>query len=838
MRERKLQASLLSIKMFWAPELEKERRAKISERKRADKAEEVLKLQLEKGVKYMQKLMELEQAYEELEQSSQKQTQLESDLRAQLEEQLKRQTQARIQRYSQNDTVRLEETVRQLEYELQKTEKELIEASDSIGLLQDRLVIANKRADENAGREAELMTLKTELKTAKDSAADADGLRQLCVKLRQSSNKITAELETTNKDNQRLQAMTEQLQIEQNELMAKHNEEVRTKSGKNLELTKEVAAQNAEVSKLQAQVYMLTGEKDELQQSLADIQNDEIDREQVVLTNTLEIERLTAEVANLLQDVALRTEEVDAAQLLTDSLEDSLAESKEQLAAEIAEREALAIELNISKETVEELTADLKAQKEAVKTAKKSVQKQSDLKGKLDEFLSSIQELERQLDVKDAENAQLKADLDAKSAEKSKGEKSIAASETRLHSLQSDLKKAKKDLRNAHDQSRGLTERVHELTTQLAAVKKEAEEEAAKHKAAKTVLTRKNKALQAETSALQKKARDSEEKASIQHKETASLAAKLVKEKKLAQTEKANREKLSSGHKEKLDELVAGQAELRTQLQNKTNENVLLSQQVSSAENKVATLTSELEGIRASHEHLDEESRTMRGKVAEMEASKSKASGELQALKLQILEKSEKIRELEIAIEDAEENAITDKTNSILAAIADLDSQIAALEVDGADKNKLKIETLLERRSQHVEDLKVQFDKRSALMEPTSDEEIAPPKAETREEMLETLEVRQTETSGVRDYIDQLVSQVKAEGGEAVQSILKSLPLLPEKDSRTDFTECTDEEIQNFILSEGESHEQLENYVDTLLNQILTHCPSLLESGTIAIASP
>lgn len=47
-KERKLSASLLSIKLFWGPELEREKRTRLAERKRADRAEALLKTQLGK----------------------------------------------------------------------------------------------------------------------------------------------------------------------------------------------------------------------------------------------------------------------------------------------------------------------------------------------------------------------------------------------------------------------------------------------------------------------------------------------------------------------------------------------------------------------------------------------------------------------------------------------------------------------------------------------------------------------------------------------------------------------------------------------------------------------
>ena len=54
------------------------------------KAETLLKDQLEKGVRYMHKLTELQTAYEGLEESAQKQARMETELRRGLEQQLQR----------------------------------------------------------------------------------------------------------------------------------------------------------------------------------------------------------------------------------------------------------------------------------------------------------------------------------------------------------------------------------------------------------------------------------------------------------------------------------------------------------------------------------------------------------------------------------------------------------------------------------------------------------------------------------------------------------------------------------------------------------------------------
>ena len=104
--------------------------------------------------------------------------------------------------------------------------------------------------------------------------------------------------------------------------------------------------------------------------------------------------------------------------------------------------------------------------------------------------------------------------------------------------------------------------------------------------------------------------------------------------------------------------------------------------------------------------------------------------------------------------------------------------------------------------------------------------------------MFAAAQVRQTDNKGVRQYISLLVGQVRSQGGEIVQAILDTLPDLPIENNISDFGGCTDKEIQLYIDHEMAAAEALEEYVDMLLNQILTHCPALLESGSIAIASP
>lgn len=87
-KERKLSASLLSIKLYWGPELDKERRLRQTAIQRADAAEVLLREQLGKGRGYMERLNTLQDAYEELERSARTKSEIEEQLRSKLEREL------------------------------------------------------------------------------------------------------------------------------------------------------------------------------------------------------------------------------------------------------------------------------------------------------------------------------------------------------------------------------------------------------------------------------------------------------------------------------------------------------------------------------------------------------------------------------------------------------------------------------------------------------------------------------------------------------------------------------------------------------------------------------
>eukprot|EP00048_Salpingoeca_helianthica_P004694 m.79958 g.79958 ORF g.79958 m.79958 type:complete len:1610 (+) comp13302_c1_seq3:284-5113(+) len=79
---------LVHANMYLQPELEKERRLRISEQMRADRAERLFKDQLEKGIKHLERLTALQQSYDELERCAQAKAKMEETMRRSLEMQL------------------------------------------------------------------------------------------------------------------------------------------------------------------------------------------------------------------------------------------------------------------------------------------------------------------------------------------------------------------------------------------------------------------------------------------------------------------------------------------------------------------------------------------------------------------------------------------------------------------------------------------------------------------------------------------------------------------------------------------------------------------------------
>ena len=284
---------------------------------------------------------------------------------------------------------------------------------------------------------------------------------------------------------------------------------------------------------------------------------------------------------------------------------------------------------------------------------------------------------------------------------------------------------------------------MQQLDAELAAKQGELDGQLAKNKARGNSLTRRNQTLGAEIAALQKKARSTEETTAALQKEIAALATKLAAQKKTSATDRANRQKLSTSHQSKADEMAAEMAVIRKQIQLQTKENVKLSQRASAAEARATAAESEREAGLVETRKRGAELDGMAQKLSLLQSANTGAKAEAAKLKAAVVDKAHQVRELEAAVEELEERMITEKTNSILALVADLDSQIATLEVDGAEKNQTRIEDLLDRRSKNVEELKAQFDKRNALMNPdinTLSASTSPALGE-RDDLLDTIEV-------------------------------------------------------------------------------------------------
>ena len=165
--------------------------------------------------------------------------------------------------------VRLEETVHQQDYEIQKREKDLIDAHDAIELLQDRLDDSGRLAATNADAAKQASVLAAELKTARPAGVERDALRQQCTKLRGSANKLATDLDAAGpaRDELRASLATVEMRTATAEAKAKTSaEQVKM-------LVRQLDHQALELTHLQVQVTVVTSDKEAAEQALATSQN-------------------------------------------------------------------------------------------------------------------------------------------------------------------------------------------------------------------------------------------------------------------------------------------------------------------------------------------------------------------------------------------------------------------------------------------------------------------------------------------------------------------------------------------------------------------------------------
>eukprot|EP00040_Diaphanoeca_grandis_P033742 m.207333 g.207333 ORF g.207333 m.207333 type:complete len:864 (+) comp32981_c0_seq2:108-2699(+) len=834
MRERKLQASLLSIKMFWAPELEKERRSRITERKRADKAETVLKMQLEKGLQYMQKLIEMESAYSSLERNADKQTRLETELRAQLEDQLNRQTQARLNKYNNNDTVIMEEKLHRQDYELQKLHKKLLEKQDNIAALNARLNNANKKLDEADVVAAKVSKLERDLQASKQVIKENQALKIRQMQLEQTSSKAQAAKAEHEQLGQMIDTMKEEL--------AK-SAQMNTKAEQHIQsLVAEAGAQEKDIVRLQTEKKTMMEEKSQLEQKLNEAQLESVSSEQAKFKASIETERLNNKLSGMQLDLKTKTEELESSKQNSINSEKMIEMLRASVTANEKRSEQLAKQLQGKSSQLESIRAELVLEKDNYQKALSSARENEDAKSGMEQLSLKIKHFESELSDKNDEMARLHAELHIKRQEVIVVQDSsitevdhskMEALENRIQTLEGDITAKTTELRTAQEKTEELTSKINDVTKDLEAKIKAAEALATKNKTRATTLSRKNLALQAEVAALKKVHREVEAKENMLKKQLDSTTTQLGLQQKRTQNEQESREQMTQQHQTRLDALVQETEQVRNELTEQTKENLALAQKCTSIESRVSDAEGENASLVADAQKATLELNALQAKLQEQETSCVEHSASLDKITEELVDTKSRVRDLQRTIRDVEERHITEVTNNILVLVSDLDKQISKLEEEGAQKNKQWISDLLQKRKLHVDELKVQFEKRDALVE-SVESNVG---VTQRSDLVETLEVRRTESKGMRNYIDQLLEQVRSEDETTVQRIMVELPTLPECDN-VDAESLDDAAIKDRILTESDTLFTLEQYVDQLLNQILQHCPSLLESGSLQISSP
>eukprot|EP00037_Helgoeca_nana_P027544 m.315910 g.315910 ORF g.315910 m.315910 type:complete len:1007 (+) comp27534_c0_seq2:238-3258(+) len=484
--ERKLQASLLSIKMFWAPELERERKVRLVEKTRAEKAERVLKEQLEKGVRYMQKLVHLEAAYEELEIGAQKQGRLEAELRASLEAQLSQKFDnardgggggaagAAVQAGPD-----LAPKVAAQAYEIRRLQKDITDASDQVALLRRQLDMTegiaakaaeSQKAADTERRQSQAKAQKIKLLTAQLSAmtTQRDKKGQLAVGLEAHIGKaisaraeaqgrveeLEIELDIATRNATTLEAeasaaaaettaMRAEVDASRREAKTMREAEVakslklRKKQEELISLQKELVSKTAEAAAATAVADAATATQEMLRvEHSAGLEVEHSRR--AVLDN--EVETLCDRLADLEEtSIAERDAVVEAAaqqsmehQRKLDALTDTISELRGQLSSRNAEHQA----------AVEELTAGVAALTEQLSRSNDEHQ------AKAAEFTEVVTELEGQLAQRSSEISTMTAEL-AQSASARDGTQAelqgqLARLEVELLNAQKELKKSRR----------------------------------------------------------------------------------------------------------------------------------------------------------------------------------------------------------------------------------------------------------------------------------------------------------------------------------------------------------------------------------------------------------
>ncbi|EDQ87469.1 uncharacterized protein MONBRDRAFT_33287 [Monosiga brevicollis MX1] len=909
-KDRKLSASLLSIKLFWAPELEKERRAKTMEKQRAEAAEILLREQEQRNGVYISRIQQFQRMFDDLQRgfnvskadladtkdvdadkpSSQKELQAlrkelattkrqlallqaEADMtslitgeafdetqpaqsasttadlealhtaqeeRNQLGNQLSlanlkltdlQKEHARLKSTHSatledlEDAIALRDDLRQQLHERERQNQAQLDqmrrsTDEELDMLQQRLAEARDDVTAEATKrqtaETRLQDLEGDLE---DARAEVARLQHQMAAVRldheQHANTAAAQATETSQEVQSLReelnAAEERLQEHQSALQAakqqlaaaeateKRQEATRTALEQQItdlqaareQLAEQAAARQAQVDEVTVTCQHLESSVNELQTALETAQTRALERQ-------AELEQLERQNSELLS----RIEFIEHSSTSTrDEGAARLADVQRQLAlahTEVEQERKHAAEL---RQAVEEKAAALAAaQQQLVSLETDRASTERALLAKQEAAVTENAHLLKRLEAAEERIAQTRQEVEREAATRSN--ENNRAAEEKLTAARNDLKRARADIRHsspsaymqhkiaaknlqaAQEEAHKLRSNIKNLETELGKVRDTLKSKVEQHRTASKNAQASQDNLNRRLTAAQREVEQAKQALRTAEKEMTTLKAS-------ATAQQASLVK-SREHVKKLE---GAKARLQKELEDKSDA-------VHSLEEDVARVQAELSARLASQETS--------------QRSQQKQSGELDTLRARVCELQDKL--------------IFERSERLLERVSDLDARIAQLEMAGATRHATEIGDLRRQREQDVQLLREQFEARQALAV-SQQEAMHDTSREDENDSREKLENREVEAVRLRKYIDQLLGEILRQDEPVASAIMTGLPRLQQDDplSTAQIYAMSETELRRMIKKRDEDNQQLEAYVDSLLQKIVEHKPSILE---------
>eukprot|EP00045_Choanoeca_perplexa_P016573 m.224698 g.224698 ORF g.224698 m.224698 type:complete len:1205 (+) comp17297_c0_seq1:198-3812(+) len=884
-KERKVQASVLSIKAFWGPELEKERQARESERQRAEAAEVLLRQQESRNERYMIRIKEFQTTFEQLQSSMELLPQ-------------SKPTDSHTQRSMIDPNQASEQEL-----------KQALQENQTLLTSLEREVIQLRRAQSLQQAEQCLTQLVTGVDISQEPAPVQDTVaKAVALELQTQVDTLTAKLADLTKDNEHVREERSQLQDQVEELAQARDSlrqelsdaatEAASQQSKlttafETELTvmretvtqaraetdvqvqtveaaqAEIATATEELQSVQAQVVELTADKDQLTAALSQAEQGAAFQAELASLRS-DLEQRQAEIDSLQSALSAGQKELEAVQAL-------------QLAAEEASRDWQQ-QLQSLQETHTALTRE-HASSERNLAAATEASTASDTH--VAEVAAQLAQLQAQLETALQNNAELQAQLEDERANASTSHDGLKQAR---QALVGELAQCKTALAQAQQHVTDGKVKEEALAAELAELQNKLTEQSAQHADALDAAQSKQAGLKSQVSELQTqlKAAQAQSVEALSAQETATTelqAAAAAKEKelrvKVKQATKRQTAAETSLHQleSKVAQLTAAKEKLESQLSTKvtasrqaarTSQSQLeaLQRRLTSAqrdktsmESTVTRLQQELATSKATAISAGEALASTRANLSKLEAAKSKLAqvaadrkdelsslrddlgqlqreratraGKLEQTESKLKHKEQEIEALIAKTHELQEVIVFERTNALLSRVSDKDSRIATLEEAGAKRHAVEIKELRQEREENVRQLKEQFDARAALLssDHNSTVDISRTEGQSTMDLKEKLENREIEARRLRKYVDQLYGEILRHDDGVAAAIMTGLPRLQQDDpySSEQIQAMDEPELKTSIKKRDADNKQLEAYVDSLLQRIVENKPSILE---------